>query len=308
MTGPIKRHIARLCSSSEGSVAVFVGLFLVAALGAGVMVVDYTRASTLQGKLQHAMDTSVGEAARGQSDAQVIALAKAQIGEFLKDGNYASVDEAVFTITRENGRVTLSGTLPYSPLFGPLYGLVSPAGNLLVASGSTAREAVCTPLAAERRWSAKTGACVAGQTGSHTWEAEEERTSSCAAGALEPSWSGWVATGAVRGDVNSCVASTCTWVRVGTAHACLGWGEGNPKEGETGGGTCYSQAELLAQATAMVEAGQSTPQFEMFSAKPGQKGPSWARGRQCWSYQGALCGTGAGANVNRNLFYEIRCD
>lgn len=302
MTGPIKRHIARLCSSSEGSVAVFVGLFLVAALGAGVMVVDYTRASTLQGKLQHAMDTSVGEAARGQSDAQVIALAKAQIGEFLKDGNYASVDEAVFTIARENGRVTLSGTLPYSPLFGPLYGLVSPSGNLLVASGSTAREAVCTPLAAERRWSAQTGTCAAGQTGSHTWEAEEERTSSCAAGALEPSWSGWVATGAVRGDVNTCVASTCTWVRVGTAHDCLSW-DTSPRNGDSGGNNCYSMSEFNSLLD--IPAGQFT--FPAFAIKPGDKGPSWARGRQCWASQGALC-SGGGATLNRNLFYEIRCN
>lgn len=300
MTGPIKRHIARLCSSTEGSVAVFVGLFLVAALGAGLMVVDYTRASTLQGKLQHAVDTSVGEATRGQTNAQVIALAKAQIAEFLKDGNYASIDEAVFTITREDGRVTLSGSLPYSPLFGPLYGLASPAGNLLVASGSTAREAVCTPLASERRWSAQSAACAAGQTGSHTWEAEEQRTSSCAAGAQEPSWSGWVATGAVRADVNSCVASTCTWARVGTAHKCLPWGEGSPEGGESGGNNCYTLAEMDA-------AGSANPPFSSFYIQPGMLGPSWARGRQCWAYQGGLC-SGAAATLNRNLFYELKCN
>ena len=207
MTGIFKRHIKRLTFSSEGSVAVFVGLFLVGALGAGVMVVDYTRASTLQGKLQHAMDTSVGEAARGKTDAQVIALAKAQIAEFLKDGRYASVDDVTFTITRDNGRVTLSGSLPYSPLFGPLYGLVGPAGNLLVASGSSAREDLCKPLAAEKRWIATSGACGTGELGSNTWEREEQRISFCAAGASAPTWSNWEATGATRAEVNTCAAA-----------------------------------------------------------------------------------------------------
>ena len=204
MTGLLKKHARRLYASTDGSVAIIVGALLVTALGAGVMVVDYTRAATLQAKLQHAMDTTVGEAARGKSDAEVIALARAQLSAFLKDGNYAAADKVTFTVSRADGRVTLSGALPYTPLFGPLYGLVGPASNLLVASVSSERENLCTPLPAEKRWTATAGACGAGELGTNTWEREEERTSSCAAGASAPTWSAWTNTGVTRAEVNTC--------------------------------------------------------------------------------------------------------
>lgn len=65
---------------------------------------------------------------------------------------------------------------------------------------------VCKPETVLSQWVAASAACPSGYVGSHTWEKQQTRTSTCAAGAATPVTSAWTDTGATRNTVNSCVA------------------------------------------------------------------------------------------------------
>lgn len=85
----------------------------------------------------------------------------------------------------------------------------SPTWGSWQATGATRNTvnnctASCSPLAPEIRWVSAGQSCPSGQTGSHTWEAEQRRTSSCPSPSSSPQWSDWSNTGATRNVVNTC--------------------------------------------------------------------------------------------------------
>lgn len=205
MTNDRKGRLKGILTSTDGSVAVFVGLFAISLLAVGGMVVDYTRASSLHAKIAQATDMAVGEGVRGKTDAQVIQLAKASIDDFMKSQGYSGADEVTFSVAREGDVAIMTASTTYKPLFGPLYSLTGQSTEMAVSTSSAAR-GFCKGVQTEERWSARSAACPSGQIGTSTWEEQERRSATCASPTSAPAWGNWSSTGTKRNEENTCVA------------------------------------------------------------------------------------------------------
>lgn len=94
---------------------------------------------------------------------------------------------------------------------------------------------------AEIQWVARSQACPAGQSGSHTWEAQQSRSRSvsynCPNGttSIPPptygAWSAWTDTGARRNEVNTCAATYCPVGRTYIGHFIEFYDKDGQREG-----------------------------------------------------------------------------
>jgi Tfp pilus assembly protein PilE len=88
------------------------------------------------------------------------------------------------------------------------YACSTPIGPLTYTDATTTDNRcapACVAPAPQTQWLPRSAPCPPGQTGAHTWEAEQARAASCPAptGPVGP-WSAWTDTGSTRNDLNTC--------------------------------------------------------------------------------------------------------
>lgn len=218
----LRRFLLAFVRGDAGNIAVFTALIITTLIAAGGVAIDYSRSSGLHQKLQQGVDTAVREAARGKSDAEVQSLVHGQVDAYMRSMGYDDPGGSLrLTLNRgTDGVATLNAQVDYTPLFGPLYTMAS--GALDVGASATARS-FCSAPTPETQWVASSEDCPAGQDGTVTFEAEQQRVASCATPTSTPTWGAWSATGGRRNEVNSCFtpcvvpAAESQWVDRSTA-------------------------------------------------------------------------------------------
>lgn len=196
----LDRRLSQVLNAEEGSIMLLGVFLLIAILGFGGLAVDFSRAAELRRKLQVAADTAAREYLAGQDLETLTALCQ------------ASVTNCTVTVNSGPPSVVVTTTADYTPLFKPIYTYLGMSSAMSARARSSAYN-VCTAEDPQTRTTQSTGACPAGQEGEITYEQEESRTSSCAAGATTPVWSDWAATGGLTEVSNTCTspAKKCTY-------------------------------------------------------------------------------------------------